>query len=313
MQSVDLNLLPALEALLTEMSVTRAARRLGLSPSAMSRTLTRLRSATGDPLLVQAGRNLVLTPYAEQLRDQVQGLAQAAQRVLQPARSSFDPATLQRTFTLRANDGLVDLVGATLLTALARTAPHVCLRFTPKFDKDAQPLRDGAIDLEIGTLGTLAPEIKTRLLFEDRFVGICRVGHPLLAHAAITAAHYVSYPHVVVSRKADFAGPVDMALEQLGLRRTVALVVPNFANAMQIVGNCDALGLVSSASLGHALASAATGAPRLQHFELPVATPTLKIAAIWHPRFDADPAHRWLRDLITRAVQTALPTLGAPR
>lgn len=303
MQDVDLNLLAALDVLLAECSVTKAAHRLGLSPSAMSRTLSRLRIATGDPLLVLAGRTLVPTPYAEELSGHVHALARDARAVLRPVARTFDVATLDRTFTIRANDGFVELVGPSLLAAITRTAPHVRIRFVPKPDKDARPLREGAIDLEVGVLGTAAPELKARLLFQDRFVGICRVGHPLLTR--VTAKRYAGFQHVVVSRKRQFSGPVDDALVQLGLRRTVAMVVLTYANAIQIARHSDLLGLVPQASITSPLLDDHAGTSGIQCFELPVRTPAIKVSAIWHPRLHADPAHRWLRDTLVEICKRA--------
>jgi DNA-binding transcriptional LysR family regulator len=307
MQHVDLNLLTSLDVLLTERSVTKAARRLGLSPSAMSRTLSRLRLATGDQLLVQAGRTLVPTPYAEQLGEHVHEVARNARAVLQPANSALNVAKLERTFTIRANDGFVDLVGASLMAAITQAAPHVCIRFISKPDKDAQPLREGMIDLEVGVIGTAAPELKTQLLFQDRFVGICRAGHPLLTKQGVTAKRYVTYQHVVVSRKPQFSGPVDDALGRLGLRRTIVMVVPTYSNATQIVRHSDILGLIPYSYLDNALMKDGAISAGLQHFELPVRAPQIKISAIWHPRLHADPAHRWLRDTILTICKSAYP------
>lgn len=294
MQEVDLNLLTALDVLLAECSVTKAAHRLGVSPSAMSRTLSRLRTATGDQLLVLAGRTLVPTPYAERLSEYVHELAQNARALLQPTNSALDLSRLESTFTIRANDAFVGLVGPSLIAAITKAAPHVRIQFVPKPDKDARPLREGVIDLEVGVLGTAAPELKTRLLFSDRFVGVCRIGHPLLTE--ITAKRYASYSHVVVSRKGKFSGPVDDALGHLGLHRAIALIVQTYANAVQIVRHTDLLGLVPRSSLGSAYLSGDTESAGIQHFELPVSTPDIKVCAIWHPRVHADPAHRWLRD-----------------
>src|ERR1700722_19184007 len=129
MDSMDMNLLLALDALLAEGSVTGAARRLGLSSSAMSRTLARLRSATGDPLLVRAGRGLVPTPYAAELRERVHGLSGDVLAVLQPRVSQLDIASLERTFTIRANEGFVAALSASLVAAITEAAPRVCLGF----------------------------------------------------------------------------------------------------------------------------------------------------------------------------------------
>jgi DNA-binding transcriptional LysR family regulator len=305
MQDVDLNLLTALDVLLAECSVTKAAHRLGLSPSAMSRTLSRLRIATGDQLLVLAGRTLVPTPYAEQLSEHVHEVARSARAMLQPANNALDVATLERTFTIRANDSFVELIGAPLMMAITQTAPHVRIRFVSKPDKDARPLREGMIDLEVGVLGTAAPELKTRLLFRDRFVGICRAGHPLLTR--VTAKRYASYQHVVVSRKRQFSGPVDDALGQLGLRRSIAMVVLTYANAIQIARHSDVLGLVPHSYLGSVLLGNHPGNAGVQSFDLPVRTPDIKVSAIWHPRLQADPAHRWLRATLFSICKDAVP------
>src|SRR5262245_14320110 len=147
MDDVDFNLLEALDALLAESSVTGAARRLGLSASAMSRTLTRLRSATGDALLVRAGRRLVPTPRAADIRDHVHALAREVRTVLRPQTGGHDIAAIERTFTIRANEGFIERFAAPLVIAITSVAPRVRLRFAPKPEKDPTPLREGEIDL----------------------------------------------------------------------------------------------------------------------------------------------------------------------
>jgi len=302
MDDVDLNLLTALDALLAEGSVTGAARRLGLSSSAMSRTLARLRSATGDPLLVRAGRGLVPTPYAAELRARVPALSRDVLAVLNPPVTRLDIASLERTFTLRANEGFVAALSASLVAAVTEAAPRVRLRFAPKPEKNARPLREGQIDLEIGVLGAFAPEVRTQSLFRDKFVGVARIGHPLLSGTDITPERYAACDHVVASRKGEFRGPVDDALEELGLQRTVSVVVPGFPDAMRIARHSDLVALVPRSCLGKANDQAATTG--LQSFELPVRTPEIVISAMWHPRVDADPAHRWLRDTVVSVCRT---------
>jgi DNA-binding transcriptional LysR family regulator len=302
MRSADLNLLVALDVLLAEGSVTGAARRLGLSPSAMSRTLARLRSATGDPLLVQAGRSLVATPYAEGLRDRVGMVAREAQAVLSPSYANFDPAGLDRTFTIRANEGFVAVFAATLVAAVTSTAPNARLRFSPKPDKDATPLRDGQIDLEIGVAGTSAPEVRSRTILRDRFVGAARSGHPLLTEG-VTPERYAACHHVVSSRRGVFAGPVDDALQELGLKRNVVVTVPGFPDALNIARRSDLVALVPHSCF----ANTDPLTQGLSAFELPVRTPRLDVAAMWHPRLDSDPAHRWLRETVIAAGGQAQP------
>ena len=305
MDDVDLNLIVALDALLAEGSVTGAARRLSLSSSAMSRTLARLRSATGDPLLVRAGRGLVPTPYAAELRERVHALSRDAVAVLHPRVSHLDIASLERTFTIRANEGFVAALSAPLVAAITEAAPRVRLRFAPKPEKDARPLREGQIDLEIGVLGAFAPEVRTQALFRDRFVGVARIGHPLLSGTKITPKRYAACGHVVASRRGEFTGPVDVALEELGLRRTVSVVVPGFPDAMQIARHSDLVALVPRSCLGNGLENDQAATAGLQSFELPVRTPEIVVSAMWHPRLDADPAHRWLRDTVVSVCRTA--------
>jgi DNA-binding transcriptional LysR family regulator len=306
MGDVDLNLLIALDALLAEGSVTGAARRLGLSSSAMSRTLARLRSAMGDPLLVRAGRGLVPTPRADKLREQVHELTRGVRTVLSPQTNLLDLATLERTFTIRASEGFVEQFSAPLVAAVTGAAPRVCLRFAPKPIKDARPLREGRIDLEIGVLGAFAPEVRTQSIFSDKFLGAVRVGHPLLT-GPMTAERYAACKHVVVSRKETFTGPVDDALEVFGLRREIVAVVPGFSDAMRIACQSDLVALVLRSCFGGALVRADALMEGLTSFELPVRTPEIVISAMWHPRADTDPANRWLRETVIAVCRAAAP------
>src|SRR5579859_4004053 len=295
---VDLNLLVALDVLLAEGSVTGAARRLGLSSSAMSRTLARLRSTTGDPLLVRAGRGLVPTPRAAELRDRVHELTRDVRAVLRPQVTQVDVASLDLMFTIRASEAFLEFLSVPVVAAVTRAAPRVRLRFAAKPDKDARPLREGLIDLEIGLLGTSAPEIRTQFLFHDKLVGVARAGHPLLDGTALTPERYAACNHVVASREGDATGPVDAALERLGLRRTIFVIVPGYPDAMRIARHSDLVALVPRSCLGNSLAADAAATSGLESFDLPVPIPEFNISAMWHPRMDADPAHRWLRDTV---------------
>ncbi len=292
MNEPDLNLLFALDALLAEASVAGAARRLGLSESAMSRTLGRLRAVTGDPLLVRAGRHMVLTPYAAAVRERTQQVLFTALAILRPATETLDLTTYSRTFTLRANDGFVEAFGPTLIVAAAKRAPQVRLRFAPKLEKNAIPLREGRVDLEIGVLGDMGPEIRIQALFRDRFVGVVRDGHPLAAWPDVSVGEYIAYGHVVASRRGKTGGPVDDALAALGLERHIAAVVPGFPAALAVAQASDLVALVPASFLIHQQAAS------LHSFALPVDTPPITISQMWHPRMEADAGHRWLREFV---------------
>ncbi|SDV47065.1 LysR substrate-binding domain-containing protein [Chitinasiproducens palmae] len=307
MPSVDLNLLPALDALLAERSVTGAARRTGLSVSAMSRTLARLRRSTGDPLLIQAGRALVLTPYAMELGERLPALTREAQAALAPARHALDLARLERTFTIRAGEGFIELVSAILLRRLAQTAPRVCLRFAPKPDWNVEPLRQGALDLEIGVLNTSAPELRARALFRDRYVGVCRSGHPLTALSHIGPEQFLAHGHVLVSRSGAIENAADGALAALGGVRRIQIIVPAYTNALQIVRQSDLLAVVPHSCVDNGFVPGYGTRNGVQWFELPLAVPAFNVCAIWHPRLDRDPAQRWLRGELLALCQETLP------
>jgi DNA-binding transcriptional LysR family regulator len=287
MSRPDLNLLVTLDVLLAEGSVARAARRLRLSPSAMSRALARLRETTGNPLLVRAGRGLVPTPRALELRERVSQLVQDGEAVLRPV-EALDLKKLIRTFTLRTSEGFVETFGPDLIARVGEEAPGVRLRFVQKPDKDSTPLRDGTVDLETGVVAmTTSPEVRAQALFRDRFIGVVRMGHAL-TQGEITPARYAAGRHISVSRRGLDKGPIDEALKPLGLERDIIVIVGGFASALALARATD---LIASVPERH------TGSLRvgMHSFTLPVSTPEITVSLLWHPRLDADPAHRWLR------------------
>ena len=302
---MDLNLLIALDVLLAERSVTGAAKRMRLSTSAMSRILARLRAATGDPLLVRAGRGLVPTPRALELCGRVHLLVQDARGVLTPPVTDIDLKTLDRMFVIRASEGFLALCAAPIVTAVMRAAPHVRLRFVAKLAKESSPLREGLVDLEIGTPGVVAPEVRTQMIFRDRFVGAARAAHPLLS-GPVTAKRYAECGHVVVSRKDCFHGPVDSALETLGLQRRIVAVVPGFPDAMRLARDSDLVALIPRSCLASAVAITSPLVAGLSTFDLPVDTAEITVSAMWHPRMDADASHRWLRSIVMSISRAAL-------
>jgi DNA-binding transcriptional LysR family regulator len=308
MSRPDLNLLGALDVLLAEGSVARAAQRLLLSPSAMSRTLARLREALGDPLLVRAGRGLVPTPRALELRGRVGQLVQEAEAMLRPA-EAIELQRLARTFTLRTSEGFVENFGPGLIARVSAEAPRVRLRFLQKPDKDSEPLREGSVDLETGVVEkTTGPELRTQALFRDRLVGVVRPGHPL-SRGRVTAARYARGKHISVSRAGPGPGkdPIDEALERLGLEReVVAVLAGGFSTALALARSSD---LIASVPEHH------TGALRagLHSFALPIATPVFTVSLLWHPRLDADAAHTWLRGCVREVCAQQLGDSVVPR
>ncbi len=284
----DFNLLVTLDAVLSEGSVVRAAQRLRLSPSAMSRALARLRETTGDPLLVRAGRGLVPTPRAVELRERVSRMVQDAEEVLRPA-EKLDVKQLVRTFTLRTRDGFVENFGPALIARAGEEAPGVRLRFVGKLNKESASLRQAEVDLETGVVGsTTGPEVRAQALFRDRFIGVVRPGHPL-CESEITPSRYAGGRHILVSRRGLATGPIDEAL--LPLERAVATIVGDFSTALALVRGSDLIASVPERQTGNLRAG-------LRTFPLPVAVPEFTISLLWHPRLDADAGHRWLRGIV---------------
>lgn len=294
MPTPDFNLLVTLNAVLAEGSVARAARRLQLSPSAMSRALARLREATGDPLLVRAGRGLVATPRALELRERVSQLVQDGEAILRPAKK-LNLKQLSRTFTLRSSEGFVENFGPDLIARAGEAAPGVRLRFMQKPNKDSAPLRDGSVDLETGVVEkTTGPEMHTQALMRDRLIGVVRMGHPLSkgkGRDRITPFRYASGKHISVSRDGLERGPIDEALAPLGLEREIVTIVDGFSTALALARASDLIASVPERHTGILRAG-------MHSFTLPVATPPFTISLLWHPRMQADLAHRWLRGLV---------------
>lgn len=290
MSMPDLNLLITLDVLLAEGSVARAAQRLRLSPSAMSRALARLRETTGDPLLVRAGRGLVPTPRALELRERVSQLVQDAQAALRPVQL-FDLPQLERTFTLRTSDGFVENFGPRLIARIAAEAPGVVMRFVQKPDKNSTLLREGSVDLDTGVVGAAtSPELHTRALFRDRFIGVVRRGHAL-SQGEITPARYAAGRHVLVSRRGQDLGPVAEALAALGLQRQIVTIVAGLSAALSLARSSDLIATVAERHSGNLSGG-------MFSFPLPFSTPAITVALLWHPRMNADPAHRWLRECV---------------
>ncbi|WP_182452923.1 LysR family transcriptional regulator [Streptacidiphilus sp. P02-A3a] len=299
---IDANLAIALDALLAEHSVTRAAARLHTSPAAMSRTLARLRRVLQDPLLVRAGQAMVPTPRAQALREEAAAVVRSLGALLSPG-TGVDPAGLRSTFTLQA----ADLVGAALAPGLARLAqqeaPGVSFRLLAEELEAGTALRDGRVDLEVGSIDHVDPETRVEELVSLRMMAAVRAGHPL-TERPLTAARLAAAQHVAVSRRGRFTGPLDAALAEQDLRRRVGVVLPSHLAAMALAARSDIVCLVPAALPGAApspLTEDAT-ALGLRLLDIPLELPPLTIGMAWHPRHTADGAHHWLRRAVRRAL-----------
>ena len=299
LSNFNLNLLLALDGLLSQRSVTAAAKRVRVTPSAMSHSLSELRHLLGDPLLVRSGRGMVLTPRAEALVGPLHTLLMDAERLLGGGGATFDPATTVRRFVIAATDFLATVLMPALLETAAREAPGTSLEIVPSSRRgNAWLLETGDIDLAIGAIVDEAPGIRRMDLLTDGFACAARKGHPRI-DGALDLDSYVQTPHLLITL-GDDAGPtwVDQALTKLGKKRHVAARVRYFMAAPLIVARSDLL-LTGPSMLIRYFAELVP----LQVLRPPIDLPTYPEEAYWHQRFDEDPAHTWLRNLVKKTAR----------
>ncbi|MBZ0116235.1 MAG: LysR family transcriptional regulator [Sandaracinaceae bacterium] len=297
LRNADLNLIPMLDALLREVSVSRAAQRVGVTTPAMSHALARLRTQLGDPLLIRSGRHMVLSARAEALGPQVASLVESVHRVMMPA-PPRNLAEIARTLRIGASDYVLLLLGQEVDRLATAQAPRMVLRFVPNTPRDAALLREGEIDLAVGVYGgELPPELRTQTLFDERLVCVVREGHPGVRRQ-LSLRRFAQLSHIQVAPRGRAGGVVDDALARAGLERRVSRAVPYFLSAFHLVAESDHV-LTAPERIARALA------PR---FGLRILRPPLELAPhaitqIWHPRHDEEPAHRWLRGAVVAAAK----------
>lgn len=303
---LDLNLLVALDALLDERSVSAAAHRLHLTQPAMSRTLGRIRRATGDQILVRSGRGMLPTPYAQQIRGEVHELVTRAQAVL-ASTAPADPATLERTFTLQCNDVIADALVPRLAADLAHTAPGVCLRVLGETHTGGDELRQGRIDLQITDEAPPHTETRSMPVLTDE---LAVIGRRDLPRPPSTWAAFCALPHVVISRRGRLHDSIDDVLKAQRTRRRVTVTVPTLALALRIVAMRDFVTVAP-----RRLAEQALG-PSLRSYPMPGPVVPVHATLTWHARHDGDAAHRWLRtsivDLLGSAGHRPSPEVPEP-
>jgi len=295
LSAIDLNLLVALRALLNERHVTRAAQRIGLSQSATSHALSRLRDLLGDPLLVRSGRELALTPRAARLLPGLErGLSDLQNAIT--GEPEFDASSARRSFAIGTSDYMQALIMGPLLGELAVHAPGIDLSFLV-FPNVRELLESGAIDLALSVpLGELRAMLRQALFVED-FVCMVRRDHPQIRRAP-SLDKYLAQRHVVVAPSGTPGGFVDTLLAERGLERRVALRVTNFLIAPVVVCETDLINTMP-ARLARQLAKRYP----LRLLPPPLELPTFEHSMYWHPRLDQDPAQRWLRELVGRVCK----------
>jgi len=305
LSAVDLNLAPVLHALLAERSVSRAAKRLGLSQSATSHALARLRELLGDPLLVRSKGGLVPTPRALALEEPVERAIRGLEGTFL-GRPSFDAKTARRRFVIATSDYVEIILLPGLISRLAEEAPGIDLVVRAIEGGAEDELRRGEVDLAFGLLqdGAEANALRWVRLLDDDFVCMMREGHPL-AQGQLDVARFVSARHALIAPRGRPGGPVDEALAELGLTRRVALLVPHFLVAPHVVARTDLL-----LTIARRIAVTFAEMLPLAIVESPLALPTFTVGMQWGERNDADPGHAWLRQRLVEAARALGPAGG---
>ncbi|WP_431222351.1 LysR family transcriptional regulator [Serratia sp. L9] len=291
---LDLNLLVTLDVLLTEYNVTRAAQRLSLSQPSVSVHLAKLREYFDDPLLLPGPRGMRPTARAEELREPLRRALEVLEHTIAPV-SYFDPATANNIWRVAASDYGESTVVLPALAQLRQAAPNSRLAvFELAPTRIAKQAELGEIDLAFHTQDCAPPGMRQRVLFQEKYVLVGRIDHPTLKPRP-TLAQFSQLEHVVVSPNGGgFSGITDETLEQAGLSRQVVLSVPHFLFVKSVIAKTDLVAMLPE--------RLALGSPELQIAEPPVGIPGYELAMLWDERSHRDPAHRWLRELITQSV-----------
>ena len=309
---VDLNLLPALAALLEERHVSRAAARVHLSQPAMSRILQRLRRVLGDELLVRTPNGYQLTPRAERIQGQLVAIVPRLETLFSGER--FDPAEAAQTFRISGTDYAMTAFGPALFRRVFRESPHSTLRFEIWHDGVFQDAERGIVDLVFcpavyrRVFGMAAPRsLRSERLFDDRFLCVLSRDNPLAARASLSLAEYLRCPHVVVTTAQGRQTVIDLKLESLGTPRRASLTVPYLEAALRSVP-----GTLLVATLPERTVALHREDPSIKVLEAPSEISTMQYTMSWHPRLDDDPGHAWLRDTV-RSVTRDDARTSTPR
>jgi DNA-binding transcriptional LysR family regulator len=295
-RNVDLNLLVALDALLAERSVSRAAVRLHLSQPAASALLARLRELFGDPLLLRSARGMLPTPRALELLGPVRQVLDEIETIVQP-RAAFDAASAAHTFTLSASDYVEYALLPKLVDYLEHKAPGVRLEVRPlDLQMVAKQMESGDVDLCITGLQNAASGLHMRPLYTERIVSVVRRNHPGVG-AHLTLDKFCSLEHIQVSVSGSgFSTRIDEALAVLGRKRRARLAVPHFLLVPEIVARSDMI-----SALPERLARGYE--KKLRIFEPPLEMEAFTVGEIWHERNQRDPAQQWLRDVLLQLAR----------
>lgn len=296
LRRIDLNLLLALHALLIEKHVTRASVRLHRSQPAVSHALAQLRAHFNDPLLVRHDGQMNLTARAQSMLKPLQEALNSLNGLLGAA--DFDPSVAKRRFRLSLSDYASRIILPSLMTYIRKEAPGVDLAISQASRETMiGQLLDGELDLALGIFPEVPAEIETQELFHESFVSIADRS-ALPAKGGLSLNDWLARPHVMVAMRPDATDEIERALSSQGLERRIALALPHWSAAVEVVAGTDLILTVAKRAVG-SLKQLKT----LRQFEPPLSIPTFSYQQAWHTRKEGDPAHRWLRQAVFSCSQ----------
>lgn len=300
LNNIDLNLLVAFDVLMSECSVSRAAQKLGVTQPAVSHALKRLRYLLSDELLVRGPRGMQPTPRALALHPMVQGVLADVHSILSTT-TTFDPAVTQRIFRLSMSDAMSVEALPQIIQRIRREAPQIDLVISTSGPQEScQRIADDKIDLAIGVFPHVPKELLTRELYRDTLICVADKRNKKLKNGRLDLKSYLESPHVTVAPNRDTGIQLDEILDSMGIPRRIVAAVPHYLSVPALIRGTDLV-----AHTRRRLLSVFRTTADLVVFPvpLPMKVPELEFIEIWHKRYDGDPGHRWLRDLVLDAVR----------
>jgi len=303
LNNLNLNLLRSLHVLLEECHVSKAAERLHITQSAMSRQLSQLREVCGDPLLVRDGNQLVPTPRALKMKDKLRELLSEFDALL--ADKPFDPQVWQQEFVISSSDYVAQYIIPDVVSVVVEQAPNVNIAYRLWQPDFLNQFESTGIHLASTMLAQQPENLSSVKIGQDKSMCLMSKEHPLSQVEQMTCQALTSYPHLKVTGGGDKDSNADIALNQLGFRRRIALKVPFFSAAVNALSSSDYL-MVVPEHIARNLAKDAS----LVYKPLPFDTEAHHYWLMWHPKYDQDKAHQWMRERVLNAMQTSSYSIG---
>jgi len=292
MRTQELNLLNIFDAIMTESSITKAAKQLNMTQPAVSNAVARMRHIWNDDLFVKHGRKIIPTARAQNLWQQIRAPLKEIESALEP--DNFEPLQSKRTFRVAATDAVVGLAWQTLRSNIEKEAPNISIHTYPyTMTNGERMLNDGEVDLLIAASNLMPPIITSEFLFEIKYVCVMKCDHEL-ANEELTLKRFAKANHLLAAPSGDISSFTDNALAEFGLKTNIALTVNGFANISNILNNTNLICVLPSIFVEESLVSGA-----LISRELPIQIANTRVSMYWHKRSEKNYGRLWLSEKLT--------------